>query len=207
MCSRIALAPDSCNTFFADNRSVDNRTQRPRPHEPLAAHCVHVFLHQGIVLYRVTAMSDEVSVSREISAPAEQVWAMVADVTRMPEWSPENKSGEWRGGATGPTAGAKFRGTNRNGDRNWKTDAVVTACEPGRRFAFLVKAGPFKVAEWTYSFEPTEEGCRVTETWTDQRSGLTKFISKRVSGVDDRSSHNREGMELTLTRLADATSV
>ena len=27
---------------------------------------------------------------------------MVADVTRMPEWSPENESGVWLGGATGP---------------------------------------------------------------------------------------------------------
>ncbi len=143
-------------------------------------------------------MSDEVSVSKEISAPAEQVWAMVADVTRMPEWSPENESGVWLGGATGPATGAKFQGKNRNGGRSWKTVAVVTAAEPGRRFAFLVKAGPFKVAEWAYSFEPTPEGCKVTETWTDQRNGLTKMISKKVSGVDDRSSHNREGMEKTL---------
>ena len=76
--------------------------------------------------------------------------------------------------------------------------------EPGRRFAFLVKAGPFKVAEWAYSFEPTPDGCRVTETWTDQRNGLTRMISKKVSGVEDRSSHNRDGMEKTLTSLADA---
>ena len=76
-------------------------------------------------------MSDEVSVSRDIAAPAEKVWAMVADVTRMPEWSPENTGCTWRGGATGPTTGAKFRGSNRVGKRSWKTDAVVTA---SRRF-------------------------------------------------------------------------
>jgi uncharacterized protein YndB with AHSA1/START domain len=149
-------------------------------------------------------MSDEVSVSRDIAAPAEKVWAMVADVTRMPEWSPENQSGTWRGGATGPAEGAKFRGTNRNGDKTWKTDAVVTAAAPGKRFAFLVKAGPFNVAEWAYDFEPTTDGCRVTETWTDRRNGLTKALSKRVSGVNDRASHNEKGMADTLERLAAA---
>jgi uncharacterized protein YndB with AHSA1/START domain len=149
-------------------------------------------------------MSDEVSVSRDIAAPADKVWAMVADVTRMPEWSPENQSGTWRGGATGPAEGAKFRGTNRLGDRTWKTDAVVTTAEPGRRFAFLVKAGPFNVAEWAYDFEPTADGCKVTETWTDRRNGLSKMIAKRITGVDDRASHNEKGMQKTLERLAAA---
>jgi uncharacterized protein YndB with AHSA1/START domain len=149
-------------------------------------------------------MSDEVSVSRDIAAPAEKVWAMVADVTRMPEWSPENTGCTWRGGATGPTTGAKFRGSNRVGKRSWKTDAVVTAAEPGKRFAFLVKSGPFNVAEWAYDFEPTTEGCRVTETWIDRRNPMTKALSKFVSGVDDRASHNQKGMQETLDRLAAA---
>ncbi len=149
-------------------------------------------------------MTDQVSVSREISAPAEQVWAMVADVTRMPEWSPENECSVWLGGATGPAAGAKFRGTNQNGSKRWKTVAAVTAAEPGRIFTFAVKAGPFKVAEWAYTFDPTPGGCRVTETWTDQRNGLTKVLSKWASGVSERSSHNRQGMEETLRRLAAA---
>jgi len=149
-------------------------------------------------------MSDVVSVSRDMTAPAEKVWAMVADVTRMHEWSPENESGTWRGGATGPAKGAKFRGTNRNGTKTWKTDAVVTAAEPGKRFAFLVKAGPFDVAEWAYDFQPTADGCRVTETWTDRRNAVTAFLSKRVSGVDDRASHNEKGMADTLDRLAAA---
>lgn len=149
-------------------------------------------------------MAEQVLVSREIAAPTEQVWAMVSDVTRMPEWSPENEGGEWRGGATGPAVGAKFKGTNRNGKKSWTTDAVVIAADPGKRFAFLVKAGPFNVAEWAYDFEPTADGCKVTETWTDRRNGVTVFLSKRVSGVNDRAVHNRDGMEQTLERLAAA---
>jgi hypothetical protein len=42
----------------------------------------------------------------------------------------------------------------------------------------------------------------VTETWIDQRGRLVTFLGKPVSGVADRASHNRAGMEATLDRLA-----
>ena len=109
--------------------------------------------------------------TREIRAPAEQVWAMVSDVTRMGEWSPENQGGVWRGGASAPQPGATFVGTNRNGKKKWTTLAKVVEADPGRVFAFRVTAEGFKVAEWRYEFEPTTTGCRVTETWIDQRGG------------------------------------
>ncbi len=147
-------------------------------------------------------MVEQVTVTREIGASAEQVWAMVSDVTRMGEWSPENQGGEWRGGATGPLPGATFVGTNRNGKKKWTTVATVVDADPGRRFSFRVTAKGFKVAEWCYVFEPTENGCRVTETWIDQRGGIAKALGKPVSGVDERASHNRAGMEQTFERLA-----
>jgi uncharacterized protein YndB with AHSA1/START domain len=149
-------------------------------------------------------MTEQVSVTREIGAPAERVWAMVSDVTRMGEWSPENEGGEWLRGATGAQPGASFRGTNRNGKKRWKTVATVVEVEPGRVFSFRVKATGLKVAEWRYAFEPTATGCRVTETWTDQRGVIVKILGKPVSGVGDRAAHNRAGMEQTLERLAAA---
>jgi len=147
-------------------------------------------------------MADDVSVNREIAAPAEQVWAMVADVTRMGEWSPENDGATWLGGATGSKPGAKFRGTNHNGKKKWKTVATVVDAEPGRRFSFRVTVGGLKVAEWCYTLEPTATGCRVTETWIDQRGAAVKALGKPVTGVGDRVTHNRAGMERTLERLA-----
>jgi uncharacterized protein YndB with AHSA1/START domain len=152
-------------------------------------------------------MADQVSVTREIDAPAEQVWEMVADVTRMGEWSPENQGGIWLGGATGAQPGARFRGTNRLGKRSWKTVATITAAEPGRVLSFRVKAMGLDIADWGYTFEPTATGCRVTETWTDRRPGFFKPIARLATGVADRASHNRAGMEQTLERLAaSATS-
>lgn len=146
-------------------------------------------------------MSEPVSATREIGAPATQVWAMVSDVTRMGEWSPETESATWLRGATGPQPGARFRGTNRHGKKKWSTVATIVDAEPGRLFSFRVSAAGFKVAEWRYAFEQTATGCRVTETWIDQRGRVATALGKPVSGVEDRASHNRAGMEQTLERL------
>jgi prevent-host-death family protein len=52
---------------------------------------------------------------------------------------------EQAAGDSGPAAGARFKGTNQMGSKKWRSDCVVTACVPGKRFAFDVKAGPFQV--------------------------------------------------------------
>ena len=149
-------------------------------------------------------MSNQVTVSRQISAPAKIVWGMISDVTRMGEWSPESTGGAWVKGATGPSVGARFSGDNRNGSKKWSTACTVDGCEPGRSFSFTVAAGPFKVAQWAYVVTPTASGCTVDETWTDLRNGLIKKLGKPVSGVADRTAHNTAGMEVTLQRLAAA---
>ena len=149
-------------------------------------------------------MADTVSVTREINAPAERVWAMVSDVTRMGEWSPESGGGRWLEGATGASPGAKFRATNQIGKRKWSTTATVVDADPGRRFSFQVSTAGLKVAEWRYDFEPNGPGCRVSETWVDRRASLFKPLTKVATGVSDRGAHNRAGMEKTLERLAAA---
>ena len=141
-------------------------------------------------------MSEPVSVTREIAASPEQVYAMVSELGRMGEWSPENEGGEWL------QPGATFRGHNRNGTKSWTTVATVVDAEPGRRFSFRVTAGPVKVAQWSYDFEPVPTGCRVTESWVDLRPRWFRPIAGRATGVSDRPTHNRRGMELTLERLA-----
>ena len=148
-------------------------------------------------------MSETVSVSRDIDAPPEKLWAMVSDVARMGEWSPENVSAVWLDGATSAQPGVKFKGENRNGKRKWSTVATVVDAEAGRRFSFRVGAPlGVKVSEWSYDFEPTPTGCRVTETWVDRRPGYFKLISQLATGVSDRAEHNRAGMQQTLDHLA-----
>ena len=150
-------------------------------------------------------MPDSLSVSRDIAASAEVVWTLVSDLPRMGEWSPENQGGTWLSGATGPKVGAKFKGNNRNGSKTWSTIARVDECEPGRSFGFRILVGPMKVARWHYGIAGTgESSCRVTETWTDERSGLIRKLGKPFSGVGDRAAHNKAGMEETLRKMAES---
>jgi uncharacterized protein YndB with AHSA1/START domain len=149
-------------------------------------------------------MGEPVSVSREIPASPERLYAMVSDVTRMGEWSPECEGGQWLGGATAAEPGAKFKATNRVGKKSWKTVSVVVDAEPGRRFSFVVTAGPMKVADWSYTFEAAPFGCLVTESWDDRRPGWFKSVTGLATGVRDRPAHNRRGMQQTLANLAHA---
>jgi uncharacterized protein YndB with AHSA1/START domain len=152
-------------------------------------------------------MTDNVSVTRDIAAPPAKVWTMISDLPRMGEWSPENTGGKWVRGATGPAVGARFVGTNRNGKKSWTTTCTISDCEPARVFAFDVAVGPVKVARWEYRVEPLDGGgSRVTETWSDQRGWLAKKLGGPASGVNDRASYNRAGMEETLRRLGDAAT-
>ncbi len=143
-----------------------------------------------------------ISISRDIAAPANVVWQMISDVSRMGEWSPETTACKWLGGADGAAVGAKFKGHNENGRRQWNTACGVTDCEAGRVFAFETKAMGLKVARWEYHFEPNDGGCRVTECWVDQRGHMVKAISPRISGVEDRAAHNEATMRQSLDRLA-----
>jgi ligand-binding SRPBCC domain-containing protein len=149
-------------------------------------------------------MAYPTAVTREIAAPADTVWALVADLPRMGEWSPENAGGTWVKGATGPALGAVFKGHNRNGIRRWSTKVTVVACEPGKVFEFAVTSGPLEVANWRYELEDTDSGsgCRVTESWQDKRKPWFATVA-RVTG-DHSAEHTRRQMEETLARLAVA---
>jgi uncharacterized protein YndB with AHSA1/START domain len=149
-------------------------------------------------------MPDHVSVTTEIAAPSEEVWAMVSDLTRMHEWSPESDGTTWMKGATGAIPGAAFKGTNRAGKKKWATKGTVIEAEPGRVLTFRVTAFGMKVALWSYRIEPTASGCAVTESWNDQRGAFIKATGKMATGVGDRQAHNRAGMEATLRNLKAA---
>src|ERR1700753_3848884 len=108
------------------------------------------------------------SVTVQMGAPADQVWDLVSDVTRVGEFSPETFEAEWLDGAAGPVAGARFRGHVRRNGRGpvYWTVCTVTACEPGRDFGFAVGAPRGTVVNtWRYQLEPTAGGTSVTESF------------------------------------------
>lgn len=145
-------------------------------------------------------MAYSTAVSRDIAAPSDKVWALVADVSRMGEWSPENTGGSWQKGATGPALGAVFKGSNKNGIRRWSTTCTVVECQPGRIFEFAVTSGPLGIANWRYEFEDTGTGCRVTESFRDNRASWFAVVA-RVMG-DHSAAHAEKEMAETLANLA-----
>jgi uncharacterized protein YndB with AHSA1/START domain len=145
----------------------------------------------------------QVTVSRVIEAPAETVYDLVSDVTRMGDYSPENTGAVWLDGATGPVVGARFKGTNRLGSLTWSTKPTITAADRGRLFAFEVPGRTGST--WTYRFEPVGDGVRVTECMRQDRATPfpIRFLQRRA-GVTDRAAHLRDAMTTTLERLATA---
>jgi uncharacterized protein YndB with AHSA1/START domain len=145
-----------------------------------------------------------VTVSRDIAADAGELYDLVADVTRMGEWSPENTACTWKDGFTAPVVGAEWLGDNVNGDFEWQTEGRVTEAERGEVFAFDAKVGDFVFAKWRYEFEPIDGGTRITEHTLDLRPEKVKAMGAQMSGIEDRDTRNRETMEATLAALAAA---
>ncbi|GGQ85373.1 hypothetical protein GCM10010166_64630 [Couchioplanes caeruleus subsp. azureus] len=143
-----------------------------------------------------------VTVATRIGAAPEAVWDLVADVTRMGQWSPETTRCRWLTEPPSPRVGARFTGTNAYRGRRWRTECTVVAADRGREFSFDVVGGGFlTVARWTYAFRPVDDGCEVTETYTDRRGLLLKLFGIAALGITDRDAHNRRTMTETLERL------
>jgi hypothetical protein len=145
-------------------------------------------------------------VSRAIPAPADVLYEMVSDLSRMGEWSPENLGGRWRRGS-GPTLGGRFKGRNKRGPLRWTTNVEVTAAQPGRLFEFVVHlVWPLTyLVTWGYRFESQHGSTLVTQYRQDHRP--TWFIwvgSKYALQISDPGAHYIAGMEATLEALAEA---
>jgi hypothetical protein len=144
--------------------------------------------------------------SIEIDAEPAEVWGLVADISRMGEWSPHTIEARWRNPTDGPAAafGQQFRGTNRLPlVRRWTSTATITACDPGRRFAFAVGNNTDDPNTlWSYDFEPLPGGgTRVTERWRMLREPAVVLIYYRLIGQRARIAR---GVEETLRNLKAA---
>ena len=147
-------------------------------------------------------MQKKVETNREILASPQAVWEIISDLESMGNLSPENSGGRWGKGVTGVEKGAIFRGKNKNGFRQWSTKVLITECEPPKKLSFSLRVGGKEWCEWSYQIDAVEDGCVVTESWTDMRTKLQEKIGWLVSGVSDRASHNLKNMEVTLENLA-----
>jgi hypothetical protein len=138
------------------------------------------------------------SVTVRVAAPVEQIWSLLADVTRIGEFSPETFEAEWLGGARGPQVGARFRGHVRRNGRGpvyWTTCTVI-ASEPGREFAFTVGKA---LNTWRYQLTPGSDGIDVTESFELANRPLLRLYWRLAGRWRMRTNLN--GMRSTLERV------
>lgn len=150
------------------------------------------------------AAGDTASESITVHATPEAVYEAVADVSRMPSWSPELRS--VRVPYDGPLKfGDVFSGVNAKGIQVWRTTSKVTKSEAPRAFEIEVTGLGLPVSIWRYEIEPGNGGSRLTVTWIDNRAGfrgrVMRVMGFAATGVWNRDNHNANGMRLTLEAL------
>jgi uncharacterized protein YndB with AHSA1/START domain len=138
-----------------------------------------------------------------MAAPPEAIYALVADVTRMPEFSPEVTECRWLDGATGPAVGARFAARNKfTRGPAVGNKPVITSVEPGRRISWS-RTEPFGgTVEWTYELLPHAEGTEVVESYRAVKP-VSRFgwVIISLFSSKDRRGVQRAGMEQTLQRI------
>lgn len=144
--------------------------------------------------------------SLTVSAPAEEVYALVSDVTRTGEWSPVCTTCWWDDESRAGEVGAWFTGRNELPERTWETRSQVVAAEPGREFAWIV-GGTF--VRWGFSIEPADEpagkGVTLTESWEFLPDGIAMFGEKygedASAQIADRTRQALDGIPRTLAAI------
>jgi hypothetical protein len=136
----------------------------------------------------------ELRAQTTISASPDEVYAVVSDLPRSAEWSPECVGGEWVSGEPS-TVGAVFRGENLRSEEVvdwaplirgvWYTEARVLTAEPGRTFtwAMLTHAREDQDSIWGFDTEPAPEGCVLVHHFRMGRA--TEGIHKIVKDLDE----------------------
>jgi uncharacterized protein YndB with AHSA1/START domain len=140
-------------------------------------------------------------VSLHMDAPPEKVWALVSDVTRIGEFSPETFEARWTRGSTGPEVGASFKGhVKRNGvGPTYWSPCQVTKCVPNEVFEFAVGTDSVTVNNWGYRLEADGDGTRVTEYFRLEPVLPLRLYWAVLGRL--RSRTNEKGMRTTLERM------
>lgn len=148
---------------------------------------------------RLSPLTREVSV--HVEAPPEKVWALVSDVTRIGEFSPETFEARWTRGSTGPEVGASFKGhVKRNGvGPTYWSPCQVTACVPNQVFEFAVGTDDITLVNWGYRLASDGGGTTVTEYFRIEPSVPMRLYWTVLGPLRGRT--NERGMRTTLARM------
>jgi uncharacterized protein YndB with AHSA1/START domain len=137
-----------------------------------------------------------------IGAAPEQVWSVVGDLGRMPEWSPQCRKMQLLGRLR---EGAYTANLNRLGWKFWPTASKVVRLEPHRAIAFRTLTNN---STWAFEITPTPTGSKLTERRLVPQNGtawMSKTIVEHILGGEDSFDDEMvDGMNTTLTKIKAA---
>lgn len=142
--------------------------------------------------------NETLSAYADIRCSADDLYAVISDVTRIPQWSPETVRVEW----DGPQ---RFRAWNRRRLARWHTVSNVVTAQPGREFSFVVQAMGGDWTQWTYRIDPGPEPdhVRLTETFrmcVRLPVGILVYELLFLN-VTDRRADLQANLELSVDRI------
>ena len=144
-----------------------------------------------------------ISTSVDIDATPERVWAVVGDVTRMPQWSPELRRLIVLGRKP-VRVGTTLLGLNRRGWAVWPTTSKVTRLEPGRAVAWHTRESG---ATWSYELAATGNGSGTRLTGRRDLDSFTlgtTLLGPAIGGAEGHDRELEEGIRTTLDRIKQA---
>jgi uncharacterized protein YndB with AHSA1/START domain len=137
----------------------------------------------------------------DIDAPASEVWALISDFRRMPQWSPQCR---WMRPFGPLRQGTRTLNFNRRHRLFWPTTCTVVEVIPEKKLAFRVDTNR---TIWSYELEPNGQGTRVIES-RHAENGVSAFSSLSVNalfgGTTNFERELVEGMNASLTKIKAA---
>ncbi|MEJ7833354.1 MAG: SRPBCC family protein [Nocardioides sp.] len=150
-----------------------------------------------------TSADRELRAEVTIDASLEQVWALLTDLGRMPELSPELlKMVPLKPG--GLRLGQWYAGINRRKAIVWPTRSVVVLLEPGRSIAWDTKSSG---ARWIWELAPAGQGTHVVHRRPvpHRLTPLSNVFARAfLGGADGHADELELGMDRTVARLKAA---
>lgn len=142
----------------------------------------------------------------ETPAPPQAVWAVLADVTRVGEWSHECHAARWLDGATAAAVGARFRGHSRSGRTRWSRVCTMTRVDPPRELAWVTHGGVYgDHTEWRYTLTPTPVGgTRITQTY--RVLAMPRWFDRLAWTLTPAHHDRRAALHADLVRLGETAA-
>lgn len=141
----------------------------------------------------------------EIAAAPAAVWALVSDLRRMPEWSPQVASTRLRNGAENVALGVEFTNLNSQGGIDWITHGTVVRLESEREIAFRIAEN---WVAWSLHLEPAPQGGTTLTQRRETPDGISEYslqvTETHLGGQQAFTEVIQAGMRQTLQAIKAA---